>query len=94
MPQATRDLDDTHAAALRTVGLHAYGLDAGRLGRVEGVLVDRQSGQLQWLQLRLPGHSGAFVAIPLDGFAVRANRLQLDTAVRSPRPRGSPRPVS
>ncbi len=69
--------EDTHAAALRAVGLHAYGYDGLRLGRVEGVLVDRQLGDVQWLQLRVPGYSGAFIGVPLDGFSVRAHRLHL-----------------
>lgn len=78
-PQITRE--DTHAAALRAVGLNAYGYEAIRLGRCEGVLVDRQDGQVQWLQLRLPGFSGAFIGLPLDGFAVRADRLRLHLSV-------------
>lgn len=78
MPEAdTPTQEDTHAAALRAVGLHVYGADGLRIGRVEAVLVDRQLGDVQWLQVRIPGYSGAFIAVPLDGFSVRAHRLHL-----------------
>lgn len=75
--QDTRIIETTQASALRLVGLRADDTYGAKVGRVSGILVDRETGAVRWLQLRLSGVRVQHVAVPLDDLTAGAGRLTL-----------------
>lgn len=61
--------------ALAWVGFHVEDVNGRRVGRVEGVLVDRESGRPQWLLLRGGTVRAHHHAIPIAGVTAGAGHL-------------------
>lgn len=65
----------SHSAALSLIGLRVLDAAGQPVGDVDAIMVDREDGTVEWVQVRLPGHHGGWVAVPFAGVAVRAGRL-------------------
>lgn len=71
----TDAISEAQAVALRFVGLRADDVYGARIGRVEAILVDREHGAVQWIQIRLTGLGGGYLALPLKDLTAGAGHL-------------------
>lgn len=65
IPQGVRN---AQAIALRLVGARVVDRRGTRVGRVAGILVDRTTGEVCWLHVRLGRFGGDHVALPHRDF--------------------------